>query len=358
VTGLLAASPSPLWYLTRGSGVVTLLLLTLSVCLGVLTTVRWRSDRMPRFVVAGLHRNVTLLAVAFLAVHVVTTVADGYTPIGLRDAFVPFISAYRPIWLGLGTLACDLLLAVVLTSLLRARIGYRTWRATHWLAYGSWPLALVHSLGTGSDARTGWLGALALCSIAAVAASVLVRVARGSAGRGQRLTAGAAALAIPLLILVWYQGGPARHGWAARAGTPTSLLQSHATTARAVAREARLPRTFDGRLAGSLTQAASDRSGLVTIRIDTAVHGGVRGKLRVALQGVPSEEGGVSMTASGVAFAAAGTPVFRGSIIGLEGNRVAAQVSAGSEGTFDLLLVLNLDSANGTVTGVLHGSRA
>jgi len=357
VSGLLAASPSPFWYLTRGSGVVTLLLVTLSVCLGVLTTVRWRSDRTPRFVIAGLHRNVTLLAVAFLAVHVVTTIADGYTPIGLRDAVVPFISAYRPIWLGLGTLACDLLIAVVLTSLLRARIGYRTWRTTHWLAYCSWPLALVHSLGTGSDARSGWLAALALCSIAAVAASVLVRVARGSARGGPRLAAGAAALAIPLLIVVWYRGGPARHGWAARAGTPTALLRSHATAARGVAAPAPgLPRTFDGHLAGRLTQGR-DGNGLVTIRIDTVLHGGVKGKLRIALQGVPSEQGGVSMTASGVAFAAAGSPVFQGSIVGLDGNRVAAQVSAGSVGTFDLVLVLNLDQANGTVTGALHGSR-
>ena len=115
--------PSPLWYATRGSGVVTLVLLTAAVCLGILTTVRWRTDRLPRFVVAGLHRNLTLLAVAFLAVHVATAIADGFAPIGLRDAVVPFLSPYRPLWLGLGTLACDLLIAVVLTSLLRARLG-------------------------------------------------------------------------------------------------------------------------------------------------------------------------------------------------------------------------------------------
>src|SRR5581483_5456383 len=128
VTPLAASAPSPLWYATRGAGVVTLVLLTVSVCLGVLTQVRWRTTRLPRFVVAGLHRNVTLLAVAFLAVHVATAVADSYAPIG-----------------------------VLLTSLLRVRLGYRLWRVTHWLAYASWPLALVHSLGTGSDARFGWM---------------------------------------------------------------------------------------------------------------------------------------------------------------------------------------------------------
>ena len=87
---------------------------------------RWHSARWPRFPSAGLHRNLTLLAIAFVAVHVVTTVADGYAPIGSADAFIPFVSPYRPVWLGLGAVAFDLLLALVLTSLLRARIGYRS----------------------------------------------------------------------------------------------------------------------------------------------------------------------------------------------------------------------------------------
>ena len=121
--------------------------------LGVLGTTRWRSERWPRFLVAGLHRNLTLLAIAFVVVHVVTTVADGYAPIRLVDAVVPFVSAYRPIWLGLGAVAFDLLLALIVTSLLRARVGLRLWRAVHWLAYAAWPLALVHGLGTGSDSR-------------------------------------------------------------------------------------------------------------------------------------------------------------------------------------------------------------
>src|SRR5581483_4150523 len=138
---LLAAntSPSAFWYLTRGSGVVALLLLTASICLGIATTMRWRTNRMPRFAVAGVHRTVTLVAIVFVAIHVATTVVDGFAPIGWKDAVVPFLSPYRPLWLGLGAVAFDLLLALVITSLLRARIGYRLWRGTHWLAYASWP---------------------------------------------------------------------------------------------------------------------------------------------------------------------------------------------------------------------------
>jgi Ferric reductase like transmembrane component len=363
MTALVAASPSPFWYATRGSGVVTLLLLTATLCLGVLTTVRWHSGRLPRFVVAGFHRNLTLLAVAFLAVHVTTTIADGFAPIGLKDAVVPFLSPYRPLWLGLGTLACDLLIAVVVTSLLRARLGRAAWRATHWLAYAAWPLALVHSLGTGSDARFGWMAVLAFASIAAVAAAVLVRIARGSAaGIGPRLTAGAMAVIVPIGVLVWYRDGPARHGWAARAGTPASILHSRPLRSRVAIAQAKsapaLPLSFDGRLTGSVSQAGPDGNGLVTILIDTTVRGGIRGTLRLSLEGVPIDEGGVSMTSSGVAFAAAGSPLFEGSITGLDGNRVTARVSAPSGGTLDLALMLDLDPVTGTISGQLHGARA
>jgi len=355
---LLAATstPSPLWYLTRGSGVVTLVLLTLSVCLGVLTSVRWRSPRLPRFVVAGLHRNVALLAVAFLAVHVVTSVADSYAHVRLRDAVIPFASSYRPIWLGLGTLACDLLIAVIVTSLLRARIGHRLWRLTHWLAYGSWPLALVHSLGTGSDARYGWMAVLGFASIAAVSLSLLVRVARAPGDVLAKGAAGAAAICVPVAVLTWYGNGPAQRGWAARAGTPRALL--HTAAAAAVAPPApRLPRSFDGSLTGTISESTPNDRGLVVVRIDTTLHGRVRGKLRLALQGYPSDGGGVRMTASGVAIAATGSPVFAGSIVGLAGDRVDARVNAPSEGTMNLTLFLRLDPAAGSVSGSVHGVR-
>src|SRR5689334_25010821 len=119
-----ATSAKALWYATRGSGIVALLLLTASIVLGTLSSARWRSERMPRFVVAGLHRNLTLLTVAFVVVHVVTTVADGFAPIRLIDGLLPFLSPYRPLWLGLGTVAFDLVLALVVTSVVRVRLGY------------------------------------------------------------------------------------------------------------------------------------------------------------------------------------------------------------------------------------------
>ena len=86
-----------LWYATRATGLVTLLLLTGSVLLGVLTAGRFASERWPRFLTVGLHRNLSLMAVAFLALHVGTTVVDTYTSIPLTAAFIPFSSSYKTI---------------------------------------------------------------------------------------------------------------------------------------------------------------------------------------------------------------------------------------------------------------------
>ena len=233
---LAASGPSAYWYLTRGSGLVALLLLTAGVLLGVLTSTRWTAPRWPRFVVSGLHRNVTLLALALVVVHVVTTILDGYAPIGLRDAVLPFASRYRPIWLGLGAVAFDLLLAVIATSLVRARLGLRTWKLVHWLAYASWPVALVHAFGTGSDARAGWFGLLAVGSAAVVVLAVLWRVIEARSGpRAVRLSGGVAALAVPAAIAVWALAGPLASGWARHAGTPSQLLTATDSAATAVA---------------------------------------------------------------------------------------------------------------------------
>ncbi len=225
---LLAAGgsgPSPLWYATRATGVVALLLLTATVALGVAGVARVSTAPMPRVVRAGLHRNISLLAVAFVAVHVLTTVLDPYAGIGLVSAIVPFSSPYRPLWLSLGTIAFDMLLAVVLTSLLRARLPYRMWRAVHWLAYVSWPVALWHGLGTGTDSHLSWLLLLDALCLLTVGASVLwrLRLARPTGARTAGLIATAAIL---VATVVFVSVGPLQPGWARRSGTPPSMLGS------------------------------------------------------------------------------------------------------------------------------------
>ncbi len=222
---LAAAGPSAYWYLTRSTGAVALLLLTLAIVLGVVDVERWSSPRWPRFVVDSLHRNVSLLALVFLVLHILTSVLDSFASIPIADAFIPFIGSYRPFWLGLGAVSFDLILAVIATSLLRARMGFSTWRAVHWLTYASWPIALVHGLGTGSDANAGWLLALSVACTALVATAVLTRVMVGwPADRRWRGAALAGTGAFALFIALWLPGGPLGSEWARRSGTPASLL--------------------------------------------------------------------------------------------------------------------------------------
>jgi methionine sulfoxide reductase heme-binding subunit len=169
-----------LWYATRATGVMALLLLTATVILGVAGSARFATPRWPRIVTAGLHRNLSLLAVAFVAAHVATTVLDAYVPIGWLAAVVPFNSPYRTFWLGLGAVATDLLLAVAATSLLRVRLGYRAWRSVHWLGYAAWPVALGHGLGTGTDTGLPWLLALDAVCMAAVVCALGWRLSIGA----------------------------------------------------------------------------------------------------------------------------------------------------------------------------------
>lgn len=228
------AGPSVLWYLARGTGCVALLLLTASVVLGVANVRRLQTTRMPRFVVDGLHRTVSLLVVVIVAIHVLCSVLDSFASIPLTAALIPFTSGYRPFWLGLGSVAFELLLAVAVTSMLRQRLGHRAWRAVHWLAYASWPVAVVHGFGTGTDGRTTWMLALSGVCVAAVVVAVFVRAAAGwPADREWRIVAGVAATVAPILLVVWLMGGPLAPGWARRAGTPAPLLSRKTASVRA-----------------------------------------------------------------------------------------------------------------------------
>jgi predicted ferric reductase len=224
-TMLAAAGPSIYWYLTRSTGAVALVLLTAALALGVADVRRWSTPRWPRFFVDSLHRNVSLLAVVFLGLHILTSVLDSFAPISLLDALVPFTGSYRPFWLGLGAIASDLLLAVAITSLVRRRLGFASWRAIHWLAYASWPIALLHGFGTGSDVKSTWLLVLSIACLIIVLGAVLVRVLDGwPENLRLRSAALGGAAAFSLFLLMWLPGGPLGSEWARRSGTPNSLL--------------------------------------------------------------------------------------------------------------------------------------
>jgi len=217
--------PSVYWYLTRASGAVSLILLTAALVIGIAAIGRLRTAGVPRFVVDGVHRTASLLAVVFLVVHILTAVLDSFAPISLLDAVIPFTGVYRPLWLGLGALGFDLLLAVVITSLMRRRLGHDRWRAVHWMAYACWPVAVLHGFGTGSDVRQTWMLAIDVICIVAVLASIVARATIGWPDHARlRVAALGLASAFALGLVIWLPGGPLGSHWARRAGTPASLL--------------------------------------------------------------------------------------------------------------------------------------
>ncbi len=354
-----------LWYLTRSSGLVALVMLSATVILGTVASVGWTTQHWPRFFSQSLHRNLSLFCLALIGIHVVSTVGDGYVPIGLSDAVIPFRSPYRPIWVGLGALAFDMLLAVAVTSALRRRIGTAAWRGVHWLAYACWPVAAVHGLGAGSDSRLpGAMLVYAGC-VGSVVVAVVWRVVVGrAASPSRRLAAGFGAAAVVLAMAVFALVGPLRPGWSHRAGTSPSLLaalsgasatsytqgtapaSSHTTGPAVLPPIPSLP--FTTSVTGTVSTTAPDASGnaQVTLTLHLA---NASDPLVVQIVG-PAENGGVVMRRSAVSFGPQS-----GQVTALDGSNVAAVVN-GSSGPLDLAMELSLDPAAGTLSGQVSGS--
>lgn len=169
------------WYFSRATGMVALVLMTAIIVLGVLGPLRVSSDLWPRFAIRTVHRDLSLLTLVVVAVHVIAIVGDSFVQVPLSAAVLPWGSSYSPFWTGIGALAFDLMIALVVTSLMRKRLGFRAWRFIHWFAYVSWPLAVAHGIATGTDTKATWdLGVTVVC-IATVAIAVALRVQSGSA---------------------------------------------------------------------------------------------------------------------------------------------------------------------------------
>lgn len=220
--------PSPLWFTTRGAGAVSLLMLTAVVVLGIATTTRRQGQAWPRFLNARLHGNLALATLAFLALHIATAILDPFARLRWIDAVIPFAAAYRPVWLGLGVVAAELLAALAISSVLRPRLGFRAWRVLHWAAYACWPVALLHGLGTGTDARAAWFEVLDAGCVGLVFAAVVAwRLGHGWPRAATLRTVVAIASGVGVVALaLWTINGPMAPGWARAAGTPPDLLST------------------------------------------------------------------------------------------------------------------------------------
>jgi sulfoxide reductase heme-binding subunit YedZ len=165
-------SSEMLWYTTRATGLTAFVLLSATVVLGLITRKRVSHPSWSRFVQQELHRRISMIAVCFLAIHILTSVLDTYVHIGWLSLVVPFASPYERFFVGLGAIALDLALAVFVSSLLKSRMSDRLWRALHWLSYASWPVATAHCVGIGTDMRLGWVdGTVGACCFAVVVAA-------------------------------------------------------------------------------------------------------------------------------------------------------------------------------------------
>jgi len=354
-----------LWYLARASGITAMVLLTLTVAGGIVTSVRWSNARWPRFATQLFHRNVSLLAVVFIGLHIATVVVDGFAPIGWKDALIPFMSGYRPLWLGLGAIGFDLVLALIVTSLLRHRIGQRTWRFVHWFAYVCWPILVVHGLAAGTDTKVSVVLVINVACIALVVLALWWRLASGWPNdAGARLAGLAATLVVPLLLGVWLSSGPLALGWARKAGTPGSLLASGVsiavastaptTSTTSPAADALPAPPFTAQVNGVLTTSPPDANGLITLRLNTRLSGGATGVIDIVLQGEPTQGGGVAMAASRVRLGTETQPaLYDGQVTTLQGNTLVASMHSSTGPALDLTVSVQIDRRN-RVTGRLR----
>jgi sulfoxide reductase heme-binding subunit YedZ len=366
------------WYFTRAAGLIALILLSATVVLGIIASIGWTAERWPRFVSQTLHRNLSLFCITLVALHVVTTVADGYVPIGLASAVIPFLTPYRPLWVGMGAVTFDLLLTVAITSGLRRRIGVRAWRGVHYLAYVCWPIAVLHGLGSGTDARLPLAIFINVVCIASVVGAVAWRLVAGRSIPGARRAAAAGAAAATLVgIAAFALIGPLQPGWSRRSGTSSALLAqlnasfaattgsqpsgggstatttvpstSPSSTTAGSSSTSALPATpFSSNVSGTLQTSGQNSAGQVQVLISLHLAKATV-PLTVSLIGT-AVSGGVAMTSSRVTFGKDS-----GAVTALNGSSIAASVR-GTGGTVDLTMQLNIDQSNNTVTGTVSGT--
>ena len=366
---LTGTNAKALWYLTRSTGLVALILLTATLVIGVVASVGWTTERWPRFLSQSVHRNLSLFCVAFVGLHVVTTVSDGYVPIGFADAFLPFLSPYRPIWIGLGALAFDLLLIVLLSSALRRRIGYASWRFVHWLAYLCWPIALFHALGSGSDSPLP----VVLPSMPCAPRPSWPRWPGGWPPAGPFPRSGGLSSRWPLSSWSWRW--PCSPPWdrSDRAGRdapeprPLSLLSLPAERPAPAdpgrrRRIDRRPVRFSFRRGGSSTLGAVHRqrhrhaiklgsrcprrhAGRLTLQLQNSSYA----PLIVVLIGPPAQGGGIDMTAGTVTFGN-----LHGVVSSLDQGTIVASV--GAPDPLSLTLSLRVDQNSGALSGTVTGT--
>lgn len=350
------------WEVARAGGIVSFLLVTASVVVGLLVSLRAASPRFPRFLTSEVHGFLGLLSLVFVAVHVLAVWVDPFTHFGLADVLVPFVSHYRTFWMSLGIVGFYLLLAIWITTRLRERIGHARWRRVHALTFALWAAGLVHGLGTGSDTRTAWAALLYLGSAVAVLALSAVRLRRSASARASG--PGFAALSVgAVLVVAWAIAGPFQRGWgrsttfraaAATASRPGSRSVDASASRRAARPSDPFRAGFSAPISGRLRQSGPDGRGNVTVRIGTTIGSGPGGMLEVVLLGEPLPGGGVRISASRVLLGPGpSAPLYQGQLAALDGQDMIALVSRHGTGRSLRLHIVLSRISDGHVQGLV-----
>ena len=340
VLAAIGGNPKLLWYLTRATGIIAILLLAAVVILGMVTASKAAPKGFAKFLVPDLHRRLSISAAVFLGIHIITALLDSFVHIGLAASIIPFISSYRPIWVGFGAISFDLLLVVIGTSVVRHRFSQGPWKKIH---YASWlvvSFALFHAMGTGSDARVGLVEGIYIVLVGVVALAAIFRTATDAQLRKlAKVGGGAVILAVPVLALGWSFKGPLRTGWAT-ASSSFSLLPKVTTTAA----------------------LKSSGSGSGSNSFVWPVNGSVQGTVSI----VNSNSGTSTVTLAGTVTGTGDVVTVRlvgsvqqGSLV-LQGSSVAIGTSSAPNTYTGLVaqaggstLVLSLHGAQGSFTGAL-----
>ena len=346
------------WDSVRASGFTAYLLLSASVVLGLLLSLRWSSKRWPRLITNDMHNFVTLLAIAFGMVHGVLAWLDPFTRFHLAEVLVPLASHYRPLWMAFGIVALYLAMALVLSTWLRPWIGYKLWRALHVAAFLAFAFTTLHGLGTGSDTRTAWGATIYGVSILAVLSLTTWRLVR-PAGKRARPRPALAALssAAAVVLALWAWSGPFKAGWNAIANNGLGSGARIALAAPAPA--ATMPASFTSAFSGAMQVGqgqgqdgfGDDGGGSVDVSITATLTGKPGGALAVLVVGQQTYGGVAIQKSQVILYAADGTEAYTGTITGTQGQDLIARVKPVSGKGGARVLTIGWQGQGQSVTG-------
>ena len=151
----LSSQTKAYWYMARAGGIVSYVLLWLSVVWGLVLSTKITDKLIPAPLAYGLHEFLSLGTILFAAVHALILLGDSYIKFDILHLVMPFSAPYEPFWTGLGTVGFYLSAVLTGSFYLRKQIGQKVWRVLHYLTFGAYLLALIHGVMAGTDSRTG-----------------------------------------------------------------------------------------------------------------------------------------------------------------------------------------------------------